>query len=152
MVTFIKEVAYWDYMPNELSDLVLPKTDEVIEKVVQLYINGNPLLICGNPTLYHGQILEQILKERGMEYETFDAGTEGCPFLLPKPSGPRYEVVGMGTCQKLGRGSYLFAGHSENYSTPQKVMAINEEHLRKIKKLHPDKMKSVMAFIDLILD
>ena len=32
-------------MVNELSDLVLPKTD-IPEKAVQLYIDEKPILIC----------------------------------------------------------------------------------------------------------
>lgn len=135
-------------MVNELSDLVLPETD-VPEKVVQLYIGSKPLLICGNASQSHGTILEQVLKERSLEYETFDAGSEGSPFHIPKPSGSRYEVVGMGTCQLLGPNLYLLGGRSEDYSTPQKIMSINEEHARKIRELYPNLIKPWRMFIEL---
>ena len=61
-----------------MPDVVLPPNGE-IWSVVQLYIDNKPLLISKPDNKLHGQILEDILNDRGIkQFDRFNAGTSDC--------------------------------------------------------------------------
>ena len=127
-------------MVNELSDLVLPKTD-IPEKAVQLYIDEKPILICRldlpSHRVFHRNILEEILRDRGIiNYKTVNFGTDDEPKIGPACVGDRYRVAGMGSSQNLGK-FYSFYGESENYKTLG-ITGIDLQHLERVQAQNPE--------------
>lgn len=119
-----------------IPDLVLPSGDE-LTKVVQIYIDENPFLICKPIPTTHRDILEGILKQSGItDFKTIDFGVENRHQFGPVPVGNQYRVVGMGLCQNVLRRYYFF-GDSTDYK-PHGITGIDEEHLEKVQALHPE--------------
>lgn len=113
----------------ENPDIQLPQNGEKIVKVVQLYIDGRPILRLGPKSVFHASILERILAEFGLAFEK-----QKTPFgrEVPKLRGERYEAVGMGQCQLFNK-EYCFYGDSGDYN-----IKINREHLQKCREKVPD--------------
>ena len=70
-----------------MNKFVLPKLNEIM-KVIQLYINSTPLLVCGSEDRFHGQILEDVLINEGItEFQRFEELTSKGRFKFPEPRG-----------------------------------------------------------------
>lgn len=63
-------------------------------KVVQLILDGKPVMLCGYT--YHSEILETYLKSKEIEYKKEIHKTLLGEIEIPSIEGQRYKVVGMG--------------------------------------------------------
>lgn len=71
-------------LPNEKGEF----------KVVQLFLDGKPVMLCGYT--YHSEILETYLRSKEIELEKKTRKTLLGEVDIAVPEGPRYRVVGMG--------------------------------------------------------
>lgn len=100
-------------------------------KIVQVVINGidylraEPRVIQGGRHLYHGDILESLLRELNMPFETAD--DSGPPHPKRASSDGSYELVGAGDLEIGEDKSYSFKGVSSTYD-----IGINREHLERM--------------------
>jgi len=105
-------------------------------KFVQLYVDGEPYFRIQDDVreeVYHGQILENFLKEMGIDYE-IAMRPDHCD--CPACEGEGYEAVGMGVTSvdlKRKKVEILSWKLSTDYS-----IGVNEDHLRKLQQLEPD--------------
>lgn len=72
-------------------------------KVVQLFLDGHPVMLCGPMNVYHKDILQDYLKSQGIEPESVELYNKKLPAL----KGDRYEVVGMGKGQVNQETDYI---------------------------------------------
>jgi hypothetical protein len=84
-----------------LVDIIDLPDKETEFKIVQMYHNKKPILLCGSIKLgsknFHGLILEQYLKAQNINYESFAPDEKFPNWLLPKLElKDTYNVVGMG--------------------------------------------------------
>ena len=126
-------------MRLNMNKLALPKPNEIM-KVIQLYINSTPLLVCGSEDRFHGQILEDVLINEGItELQRFEEMTSKGPFKFTEPRGShgsiQYKLVGAGSCQNIGP-FYSFYGESTTYRE-REIAGINQAHLDEIQRLNP---------------
>lgn len=109
-----------------VSDGNIQIPQEKMSKVVQLYIDGSPVLRSGNPNLFHGDILKSALDELGIDYKeiVLCEGSAVSPRRKgPEREGEHYRLAGAGLCSK--RGSLLYFGSdSLDYN-----VGINREHM-----------------------
>ena len=84
---------------KEVKLIDFPAVDDRF-KVVQLYHNSEPVLLCEsreNNLFLHGRILEHYLKSQNIDFETFVPLQEFPESLMPKLELSNvYKVVGMG--------------------------------------------------------
>ncbi len=71
----------------------LPEQDQSI-KVVQMYADNKPVLLCGPDTDFHAYILQKYLSQSGIPFTVADTNPRGQ--VMPALNGDRYQVVGMG--------------------------------------------------------
>lgn len=71
-------------MPNKRGEV----------KVVQLFLDSAPIMVCSNVG-FHSDILQRYLQTNSIEPETTEIDYQQVPVL----SGDRYQVVGMGKMQ-----------------------------------------------------
>ena len=105
------------------------KIKEGLNEVVQLYIDEKPRLAINDISTYHKFILERILNEDKLKFESVNLGYD---WNGPALKGERYRVVGMGLVLRSGN-SLFFSGGSEDYK-----IGINQEHLKECKELLGD--------------
>jgi len=84
-----------------LVNIINLPDNEAEFKIVQMYHNEKPILLCGSRKLgiknFHGLILEQYLKEQNINYDSFAPDEKFPNWLLPKLKlKDTYNVVGMG--------------------------------------------------------
>jgi len=119
---------------------------EGLHKVIQLEIDGNPLLRFGTQGhgLYHASILKQSLEKLGIKYQMieYDSHPDGMVpmgevrrrFSYPSPTGERYALVGAGYANvDLTNKIAKFEGESQDYN-----LGINTEHLAAMMALIPE--------------
>ena len=115
-----------------MKNIELPQEFD-LAKVIQLIINGEPLLIGkrhvkgATEEIYHPDILAEFLISRGIKYK-MDSLRPPSPAL----KGKRYHAVGMGKCKI--EDCYVFGGYSSAYDR----LGINEDHLRQLQALNPE--------------
>jgi hypothetical protein len=106
----------------------LPKKG--IFKVVQIYLDNKPYLMCGDKEkYYHYQLLESFLLSKEVEYaSTLVPGTK---LKVADLEGERYKVAGMGSASinQQEKKFDLPGGFSEGYK-----IRIDEEFNELIKK------------------
>ncbi|HZX45336.1 MAG TPA: hypothetical protein VFF28_06670 [Candidatus Nanoarchaeia archaeon] len=110
-----------------MDDIQLPE-DELLHKVIQLYVGDRPVLRIGDPLLRHYKILEIVLTELGITFDRINKKD----IWVPKLSGDGYLVAGMGRCV-YSDGQLVLTGDSEFY---QKGIDIG--HMEKCKQLRKD--------------
>jgi len=84
-----------------LIKIINPSLVAVEFKVVELYHNSEPILLCGDPTNrlehFHYKILEKYLKANRIEFDSFAPDIKYPMSVIPRPKKEGiYEVVGMG--------------------------------------------------------
>jgi hypothetical protein len=100
-----------------------------VYKVVQLSIDGKPLLAFGN--IIHGNILASVLRKFGIEYKLLENRLHE---RVPAIEGEHYKVLGAGKAaiDAESKKAY-FWDISGGYG-----IGINEEHVNEIRKLYAD--------------
>jgi len=89
---------------NQDIEIVNPPEDssEASFKIVQLFVRGSPVMVCGPRNIYHGDILANYLISRNISYTTFTVKDyEVGERDLPNLEGEDYNVVGMGEANSL---------------------------------------------------
>ena len=101
--------------------------DEGRFKIVQLFMDKHPVMLCASTKNSHQYILGDYLKSKGIDYALMPEGEH----MLPSVKGERYEVVGMGECEiKLHLNFFqLPCGKSYDYS-----IGPNEDFNEQLKK------------------
>ena len=102
-------------------------------KALQLYIDGDPLLVIGNVSRMHSDILTIILKRHEIPFQPIQLDEWGREFG-PPPLGDRYELVGAGYAHILPNEITLLL-NSDGYN-----MGIHEGHAKEIGDLLQDKL------------
>ncbi len=98
-------------------------------KFIQVYVKDEPYLMSAPENRFHGDMLEDLLKELKIEYSTFTKGTR----QLPEAEGEDYHMVGAGAIMDVSPTSYLLTGESFDYG-----LKPNQEHLDDVKPHIPD--------------
>ncbi len=102
-------------LDENIEIIGLPETGDF--KVVQIFVDGHPIMVCGSSYRGHRDLLKNFLDSREIPYKTSDgAGTS--PYLKQE----RYKVVGMGKAEirqknnffRLPHGLSLYYGISVN--------------------------------------
>ncbi len=105
-------------------------------KVIQVsvknmdYLRIEPAIISGGGSVFHGNILENFLKESGIPFETAD--DSGPPHPKRMSSDGSYELVGAGSFEICSDGSYGFKGMSSTYD-----LEINRGNLERLLPFFP---------------
>ncbi len=125
-------------MPVKLINLPEKETEF---KVVQMYLNKEPILLCGSRKLgrknFHGLILEQYLKEQNVAFEKFAPDNKFPNWLLPKLELEGvYKVVGMG---KMGIDQGIYFVQLPYGSSYDYKIGINNEFNKLIKETFKQK-------------
>ena len=108
------------------DDIQLPGDREFV-KVVQLLIDGRPVMRVGSSYRRHSQILEDALREFRLPLQLAPIRGQS----VTAPYGDRYQAVGMCYCNRFGN-RLIFNGDSSDYR-----IEINREHLEQCKPLVP---------------
>jgi hypothetical protein len=88
----------------------IPVSFGEMAKIVQLYVNGKPILLCGPTESLHASILETYLRARRISFTKRD-GRDNSD--IPELTGDRYCVVGMGAIGLFD--SYIINSTSLDY-------------------------------------
>ncbi len=94
-------------------------------KFIQIYLDDRPHLILANHNLAHQDILEQILRESEIRFETVRLNG---PNYGPDLFGGRYKLVGAGWV--FVDATLELSGQSDSYR-----IGPNEEHSREVQTL-----------------
>jgi hypothetical protein len=106
-------------------------------KIVQLYHNSEPIMLCGTRELkskyFHWNILENYLKANHIEFDAFAPDVRHPMSVIPRPKMDGvYEVVGMGyagIAQDIEHFQLPYGSSSDYKMTP------NEEFKIKLKEM-----------------
>ena len=105
----------------------LPEADKQL-KFIQLYIKGEPYLVCEDSHNFHSVILEKTLRNFNLKFEQIELSAL---LKIPKSKGENYELVGAGQIGGF-KNKLQFYGNSSNYG-----LRTNAKHLEKIKSYLP---------------
>lgn len=100
--------------------VILPEKDGCY-KAILVDIDGALYVRCGdeqNRNRFHGEILQRLLDEKRVSYQTFRSpvGRDGDHIDIPKVAGERYKAIGMGTVEiNLDSRKIEFWGESASY-------------------------------------
>ena len=65
-------------------------------KVIQIYVDEKPYLVCGSMSFNHYEILKNFLEERKINFQMIQLRQN---FTIPSSNGERYKVCGMGEAE-----------------------------------------------------
>jgi hypothetical protein len=82
-------------LDQDIEIIGLPQGNDLFSlKIVQLYLDGAPKMICASNREFHTDILAGYLDSKQVPFTTFQPRHH----VLTSLKGERYSVVGMGCC------------------------------------------------------
>lgn len=105
-------------LDEDIKIIDLPNNERF--KLVQIIVDGHPVMVCGPTNKFHKDLLENFLKSEKIPYKT---KTREDGKQLVSLEGERYQVVGMGEGDIRSNLKYLELPYGKSFDyqiTPNK--------------------------------